>query len=108
MLIVHVRVRVIPEGIDAFRLATLENARTSLGEPGVVRFDVIQELDDPTRFVLVEVYRDEQAPARHKETPHYAAWRDAVAGLMAEPRTSIKYRAVFPDEPRWETPRGGA
>jgi quinol monooxygenase YgiN len=107
MLIVHVRARVKTEGVEAFRKATLENAAASLGEPGVVRFDVIQELDDPTRFVLVEVYRDEGAPARHKETAHYAKWRDAVAELMAEPRTSTKYRGVFPEPSRWETPRGG-
>jgi quinol monooxygenase YgiN len=107
MLIVHVHAHVKAEAVDAFRNATLENAAASLREPGVVRFDVIQELDDPTRFVLVEVYRDEQAPARHKETPHYAKWRDAVAALMAEPRTSKKYRADFPDESRWETPPGG-
>jgi quinol monooxygenase YgiN len=108
MLIVHVHVHVKADAVDSFRQATLENAAASLGEPGVVRFDVIEELDDPTRFVLVEVYRDEQAPARHKETAHYAAWRDAVAELMAEPRTSKKYRADFPDAARWETPTGGA
>ena len=108
MLIVHVRARVRAEAVEAFRKATLENASASLEEPGVVRFDVIQELDDPTRFVLVEVYRDEQAPARHKETAHYAKWRDTVAPLMAEPRASIKYRAAFPNESRWETPPGGA
>lgn len=108
MLIVHVHAHVRVEAVDAFRKATLENAAASLREPGVVRFDVIEELDDPTRFVLVEVYRDEQAPARHKETAHYAKWRDAVAELMAEPRTSKKYRADFPDDARWETPRGGA
>jgi quinol monooxygenase YgiN len=108
MLIVHVRAHVKPEAVEAFREATLENASASLREPGVVRFDVIQEVDDPTQFVLVEVYRDEEAPLRHKETAHYARWRDAVASLMAEPRTSKKYSAVFPDEPRWETPSGGA
>jgi quinol monooxygenase YgiN len=107
MLIVHVHVHVKPDAIEAFRKATLANAAASLGEPGVVRFDVIQELDDPKRFVLIEVYRDEQAPARHKETAHYAQWRDAVAELMAEPRASKKYRAEFPHDTRWETPRGG-
>src|SRR4249920_2461783 len=106
MLIVHVQAHVRAEAVEAFRQATLENATASLREPGVVRFDVIQELDDPTRFVLVEVYRDEEAPLRHKETAHYAKWRDAVAALMAEPRASKKYRAAFPDEPRWETPSG--
>lgn len=106
MLIVHVHVHVKPGGVDAFREATLENAAASLTEPGVVRFDVIQQADDVTRFVLVEVYRDAQAPARHKETPHYAKWRDAVADLMASPRTSVKYEAAFPPAEGWETARG--
>jgi len=106
MLVVHVHARVRPDAVEAFRKATLDNAAASLEEPGVVRFDVVQALDDPTRFLLVEVYRDEQAPARHKETAHYATWRDTVAPLMAEPRTSEKYGAVFPDEARWETPSG--
>jgi quinol monooxygenase YgiN len=104
MLVVHVHARVRPDTVEVFRKATLDNAAASLEEPGVVRFDVLQAIDDPTRFVLVEVYRDEHAPARHKETAHYAAWRDAVGPLMAEPRTSAKYAAVFPDEARWETP----
>jgi quinol monooxygenase YgiN len=102
MLIVHVHVHVKPELVDAFRAATLENARQSVQEPGIVRFDVIQQNDAPTRFVLVEIYRTEQDPARHKETAHYATWRDTVADMMAEPRTSVKYSAVFPDERRWE------
>jgi quinol monooxygenase YgiN len=105
MLVVHVNVQVKPDAIEAFRRATLVNASASLEEPGVVRFDVAQALDDPTRFVLVEVYRDEQGPARHRETTHYAAWRDAVADLMAAPRTRVEYRAEFPEPPRWETPR---
>jgi quinol monooxygenase YgiN len=108
MLIIHVYVHVKADGVEAFRTAALANAAASLAEPGVVRFDVIQALDDPTRFVLVEVYRDEQAQLRHKETTHYATWRDSVAAIMAEPRTSTKYRAVFPDEARWETPSGDA
>ncbi len=108
MLIVHVHVHVKAESVEAFRKAALENAVQSLQEPGVVRFDVIQALDDPTRFVLVEVYRDEQAPLLHKETTHYATWRDTVAELMAEPRTSTKYRAHYPEDTRWETPAGGA
>jgi quinol monooxygenase YgiN len=105
MLIVHVNVHVKADGLEAFRRATLENAAASLDEPGIVRFDVIQSLEDPTRFVFVEVYRDEQAPARHKETAHYAKWRDTVAELMASPRTSVRYRAEFPEPGRWETPR---
>ena len=104
MLIVHVHVRVKPESVDAFRAASLENARSSVEEPGVVRFDVAQQDDDPTRFVLVEIYRTPDDPARHKATAHYAAWRDAVEPMMAEPRRSVKYRAVFPDADGWEYP----
>ena len=101
MLIVHVFVHVKPEAVDAFRAATLANARNSVLEPGIARFDVIQQTDDPTRFVLVEVYRTGEDTVRHKETTHYAAWRDAVAGMMAEPRTSIKYANVYPDDTGW-------
>ena len=98
MLIVHVHVRVKPEFVDAFRQATIENARNSVAEPGIARFDVLQQADDPARFVLIEIYRNPDAPARHKETAHYAAWRDAVAGMMAEPRMSVKYTGVFPHD----------
>lgn len=101
MLIVHVYVHVKPDSIEAFRLATIDNASHSVQEPGIARFDVIQQQDDPTRFVLVEVYREPEAPARHKETAHYARWRDAVADLMAEPRTSIKFNNVFPEDENW-------
>lgn len=101
MLIVHVFVRVKPDCVDAFTAASLDNARRSIQEPGIARFDVIQQADDPTRFVLVEVYRDADAPARHKETAHYAQWRDAVADLMAEPRSSVKYASRFPDDAGW-------
>jgi quinol monooxygenase YgiN len=101
MLIVHVHVRVKQECVDSFREATIANARASLLEPGIARFDAVQQLDDPTRFVLVEVYRDDQAPARHKETAHYAAWRDAVAPMMAEPRQSVKYVNVHPADDAW-------
>jgi quinol monooxygenase YgiN len=101
MLIVHVLVRVKPDQVDAFRAASVENARKSVLEPGVARFDVIQQQDDPTRFVLVEVYRTSEDPGRHKETAHYQKWRDAVAPMMAEPRTSVKYTNVFPDEQGW-------
>ncbi len=101
MLIVHVFVHLKPDRVEAFRTATLENARNSLQEPGIARFDVLQQQDDPTRFVLVEVYRTLEDPARHKETVHYQKWRDTVADMMAEPRTSIKYTNVFPDEGGW-------
>jgi len=102
MLIVHVHVHVKADEVEAFRTATLENARHSVQEPGVARFDVIQQQDDPTRFVLVEVYRTADDPARHKETAHYQEWRDAVAEMMAEPRSSVKYGPVFPDESGWD------
>ena len=105
MLIVHVHVHVKPEAVEAFRAATLENARNSVAEAGVVRFDVLQQEDEPNRFLLLEIYRTPEDPARHKETAHYATWRDAVAPMMAEPRTSLKYRAVYPDEPGWELPQ---
>lgn len=96
LLIVHVHVHVHASAVEAFRLATLTNAAASLQEPGILRFDVVQELADPTRFVLVEVYRDDAAPAAHKQTAHYATWRDTVAPMMAEPRASTKYRACIP------------
>ena len=102
MFIVHVHVHVQSEFVDAFREATLENARNSVQEPGIARFDVIQQLDDPTRFVLIEVYRTPEDPARHKGTAHYQAWRDTVAEMMAEPRSSVKYDNVFPDDEGWE------
>lgn len=101
MLIVHVHVRVKPECVEAFKLATLPNAWESLKEPGVARFDVVQQQDDPTRFVLVEAYRDAAAAAAHKETKHYPVWRDLVASMMAEPRAGVKFNNVFPDERGW-------
>ena len=101
MFIVHVFVHVKPENVDAFLEATLENARQSLQEPGIARFDVVQQIDDPTRFVLVEVYRTAADPSRHKETAHYQIWRDTVAEMMAEPRSSIKYDNIFPDDGGW-------
>jgi quinol monooxygenase YgiN len=104
MLIVHVHVHVKPESVEAFRAATLENARNSVREPGVVRFDVVQQADDPTRFVLLEIYRTPEDPARHKETAHYATWRDTVESMLAEPRRSVKYQEIFPDPEGWELP----
>ena len=101
MLVVHVHVHVKPDQVEAFRSATLANARASVQEPGIARFDVGQQTDDPTRFVLVEVYRTPDAPAAHKATAHYAAWRDTVAPMMAEPRTSVKYDSVFHGDEGW-------
>ena len=102
MLIVHVHVHVKPDAVDAFAAASLENARHSREEPGVVRFDVVQQQDDPTRFVLVEIYRTGEDPARHKATAHYATWRDAVEPMMAGPRRSVKYHALSPAPAGWE------
>jgi autoinducer 2-degrading protein len=101
MFIVHVHVHVKPESVEAFKQASLENAHNSVKEPGVARFDVIQQLDSPAHFILVEVYRDQAASAQHKETAHYKTWRDAVEGMMAEPRSSVKYANAFPDDKGW-------
>jgi quinol monooxygenase YgiN len=106
MLVVHVHVHILADAVEAFRLATLANAERSLKEPGVARFDVIQQQDDPARFTLVEAYRTADAAAAHKETAHYAAWRDAVAPLMAEPRHSTKFVNVFPDDALYGMPEG--
>jgi (4S)-4-hydroxy-5-phosphonooxypentane-2,3-dione isomerase len=102
MLVVHVQVRIRPDRVADFLAATLANARGSVQEPGVLRFDVIQDQADPAHVVLVEVYPDADASAAHKQTRHYATWRDAVAEMMAEPRTSMKFSAIFPAESeRW-------
>ena len=101
MLIVHVHAHVRPDAIETFRTATLTNARNSVTEPGIARFDLLQSNQDPTRFVLVEVYRTADAPAAHKATAHYAVWRDAVAPLMAEARTSQTFANLFPDDAGW-------
>ena len=101
MLVVHVHVHVKPESVEAFKTASLDNARQSVQEAGIARFDVVQQQDDPTRFVLVEVYRTPDAPAAHKATPHYATWRDAVESMMAEPRYSVKFTNLFPDDTGW-------
>ena len=101
MLVVHVHVHVKPDHIEAFRHASVDNASHSIREPGIARFDVIQQADDPTRFVLVEVYRTPDAPAQHKETTHYQRWRDAVADMMLEARTSVKYTNVYPEDAGW-------
>jgi quinol monooxygenase YgiN len=101
MLVVLVHVHVKAEAVAAFQAASMENARQSVLEPGIARFDVLQQADDPTRFVLVEVYRTTEATAAHKATAHYAAWREAVESLMAEPRYSLKYANLFPDDAGW-------
>ena len=101
MLVVHVHIHVKPESVEAFKTATQENARESIREPGIARFDVVQQVDDPMRFVLVEAYRTPEAPAAHKETRHYQVWRDAVAPMLAEARTSVKFENVFPNDAEW-------
>lgn len=101
MLVVHVHVHLKSEYVEPFKQASLANARESIKEPGIARFDVVQQQDDPTRFVLVEAYRTPEAPAAHKETKHYQIWRDTVAPMMAEPRSSTKFNNVFPDDQDW-------
>lgn len=103
MFVVHVNVHVKPGQVEAFKEASVENAHNSLQEPGVARFDVIQQQDDPSRFVLVEVYRTADDPAKHKETAHYQKWRDTVAEMMAEPRSAVKYDNVYPGEDGWDS-----
>ncbi|HEY0715735.1 MAG TPA: antibiotic biosynthesis monooxygenase [Polyangia bacterium] len=101
LLVVHVHCHVREDFVDAFREASVANARASVQEPGVARFDVIADREDPCHFVLLEVYRSPEAPAAHKETAHYQTWRDTVAPMMAEPRTSRKYTNVFPTNGGW-------
>ncbi|MCJ7432579.1 MAG: antibiotic biosynthesis monooxygenase [Anaerolineales bacterium] len=101
MLIVHVYVHVKSEFLEAFKQATIENASNSVQEVGIARFDIIQQADDPTRFILVEVYKTTDASAAHKETAHYARWRNTVADMLAEPRQGIKYSNVFPEDADW-------
>jgi quinol monooxygenase YgiN len=102
MYIVHVFVKVKPEYIEQFKAVTLMNAKASLDEPGIARFDVLQEEENPASFVLVEVYRTKDDPAQHRETAHYQQWRDAAKGMMAEPRTKKVYENIFPDEMGWD------
>ena len=102
MFIVHVFVHVNEDRVEDFKTATIENAKNSIAEPGIARFDVVQQQDDPTRFVLVEVNRTANDPAKHKETAHYKKWRDTVADMMAEPRSALKFFNVYPDEKGWD------
>ena len=103
MFIVHVFVDVKPADVDAFKAASLANAECSVNEPGIARFDVVQDLENPTQFVLVEVYRTAADPAKHKETAHYCTWRDTVAPMMNSPRSARKFCNVFPDETGWDS-----
>lgn len=102
MFIVHVFIHVKNDRVDDFIEATRKNAMASVKEPGIARFDVIRQMDNTSQFVLVEVYRTSEDPAKHKETIHYQEWRDAVEDMMAEPRKSIKFSNVFPDEEGWD------
>ena len=101
MHLVHVHIHVKPEFVEAFKQATLENAAKSVKETGNIRFDVLQQAEDPTKFVLVEIYRTAEAPAAHKETAHYRLWRDAVMKMMAEPRQGIRFVNIFPQDADW-------
>jgi (4S)-4-hydroxy-5-phosphonooxypentane-2,3-dione isomerase len=101
MYVIHVQVHVKPWAVEAFRTATLANARASVQEPGLARFDVVQQRDDPTRFVLVEAYRTPEDHGLHRQTAHYAAWAAAVADLMAEPRSAVKFASAFPEDGAW-------
>jgi quinol monooxygenase YgiN len=100
MLIVHVQIQVKPDRVEDFKAASVENARNSVREPGIARFDVLQQQDDPTGFVLVEIYRTAEAPAAHKQTDHYKKWAETVAEMMAVPRQSVKFENVFPEDAR--------
>ncbi|MBL8162812.1 MAG: antibiotic biosynthesis monooxygenase [Anaerolineae bacterium] len=99
MFVALVHIHIKAEYIDPFIAATLENARNSIQEPGIAQFDFIQQADDPTRFVLIEAYRSDDAPARHRETAHYLKWRDTVVDMMAEPRTGIRYQYLLRTSP---------
>jgi (4S)-4-hydroxy-5-phosphonooxypentane-2,3-dione isomerase len=106
MLIAQVSIHVKPDQVEAFKAATLENARNSAREPGIARFDVVQQVDDPTRFMLIEVFRNAEAPALHRETAHFKAWLAAAADMMAEPRTRAQYTNIFPNDSGWDLPPG--
>ena len=101
MLVVHVHVHVKPDAVEVFKEKTIKNANNSIQEPGILQFDLLQQEDDPSRFLIVEIYKNVEATAKHKETAHYAEWRDAVEAMMAEPRKSIKYTKIHPVERDW-------
>jgi len=101
MFVVIVQTHVKPEFLQAFKEATYDNASNSILEPGVARFDVYQQKDDPTCFSLIEIYRDEDAPAKHRESSHYLRWRDAVESMLVEPRTRVTYDIYFPPLAEW-------
>jgi len=101
MLILIVNIHIKADRVEAFKAATNENGRNSRQEPGIARFDVLQQSDDPTRFVLIEVYRDQAGPVAHKASAHYQAWLAKVDNMFAEPRTRALYESVAPDDQGW-------
>ena len=101
MFIVHVQAQIKAPYVEDFKKACIENAKDSLQEEGIARFDIVQQQDDPTRFVLIEVYRNKDAPARHKATLHYRDWRDKVLPMMAQPRKSHFFSNIYPDDKNW-------
>lgn len=101
MIIVQIHIHVKPEFVDAFRSATIENARNSVQEPGIAQFAFLQVPDNPNKFLLIEAYRTTEAQAAHKETKHYQIWRDTVADMMAEPRSGVRYESIFPPDESW-------
>jgi autoinducer 2-degrading protein len=101
MHIVHVHVHVKTEKVADFISATQLNARKSILEEGIARFDVVQLMQDPTRFILLEVYRSIEATSKHKETEHYHIWKESVESMLAEPRTRFEYQNIYPDDSSW-------
>jgi len=101
MVIVHVFIKIKPGMTEPFKAATLKNAQNSIKEPGILRFDFMQQEDDPLSFLLVEVYKDDNAIIQHKETSHYAEWCKVAEHLIAEPRERIRYANIFPEDKEW-------
>ena len=101
MLVVMVSTHVKPEFVEAFKEVTIDNARNSIQEPGVLRFDVYQQNEDHTRFTMVEIYKSADDPPKHRETAHYLRWRDAVANMLAEPRGRVEYQVIYPPAAEW-------
>jgi (4S)-4-hydroxy-5-phosphonooxypentane-2,3-dione isomerase len=101
MLVAIINVHVKSDFIEGFKTASLDNASNSVKEPGVIRFDVYQQSDDPSRYTLVEIYKTDEDVTRHRETTHYVRWRDTVTAMMVEPRTRTTHRIVYPVESEW-------
>jgi (4S)-4-hydroxy-5-phosphonooxypentane-2,3-dione isomerase len=102
MYIVLVNIHVKPEFAQQFKHATLENARNSIKEPGIIRFDILQQIEDSNRFTLVEVYLTPDDQTKHRETKHYQTWKDTVNDMMAEPRRGVKYLGIYPEDSEWK------